>query len=84
MALSTQTPYYESTSIFWGLWKKKIGVGTVVRQPMIPEHLGILYEEIPQRPLLQIQQPFGGYRVPILPRYPSNPLYTVQAVPVQP
>lgn len=84
IALSTQTPYYESTSVLWGLWKKKIGVGTVVRQPAIPEHLGVLYEDILQRQILRIRQPFGGYQIPILPRYQPDPLYTVQALPSQP
>jgi len=28
-ALSSQTPYYERTSIFWGLWKKQVGVSQV-------------------------------------------------------
>jgi len=46
MALSGQTPYYEWTSFFWGLRKKKVGVGAVVQQNPMATHLGIMYQDV--------------------------------------
>jgi hypothetical protein len=31
IAISNQAPYYHSSSFFWGLWKKKMGVGPGLR-----------------------------------------------------
>lgn len=47
LAISAHTPYYGSTSILWGLFKRKTGVGgaTRSRSPLIP-HLGIVYETV--------------------------------------
>ena len=49
MAIASQTPYYESTSVLWGLWKKKIAVGAIVQQPVVPVHLGVMYRDISHR-----------------------------------
>ncbi|MBZ5624062.1 MAG: hypothetical protein LAQ69_35990 [Acidobacteriia bacterium] len=35
MAIATQTPYYESTSLLFGLFQKKVGVGSVPRLDQI-------------------------------------------------
>jgi hypothetical protein len=47
LAISAHTPYYGSTSILWGLFKRKTGVGgaTRSRSPLIP-HLGMVYESV--------------------------------------
>jgi len=68
MAISTHTPYYEWTSYFWGLWKRKIGVGAVVQQPGAAQHLGGMYQDvrIPRQ-----------YYAPRIQEYQSAPVYTV-------
>ena len=75
MAISTRTPYYEWTSAFWGLWKKRIGVAAVVQQPVVPMHLGAMYQEIraPRQ-----------YQVPAFQQHQAAPVYTVQAAPEEP
>ena len=48
MAISSQAPYYRTSSIFWGLWKKKTGVGAGLRstdQP-IGVQLGTAYGQV--------------------------------------
>lgn len=47
MAIASQAPYYRTSSIFWGFWKKKIGVGAGLRaadQP-IGAQLGTAYSQ---------------------------------------
>jgi hypothetical protein len=47
LAISTHTPYYSSTSFFWGLLKRKAGVG-VAPQPrdVLAPHLGLVYDSV--------------------------------------
>ncbi len=46
-ALSTQTPYYEWTSMFWGLWRKKVGVGAMPRaEQVVAPSLGGFYQQV--------------------------------------
>jgi hypothetical protein len=47
LAISTHTPYYSSTSLFWGLLKRKAGVG-VAPQPrdVLAPHLGLVYDSV--------------------------------------
>ena len=46
-ALSSQTPYYEWTSVFWGLWKKKVGVGAMPRvEQVVAPSLGGFYQQV--------------------------------------
>lgn len=74
MAISTQTPYYEWTSYFWGLWKRKIGVGAVMQQPSVAQHLGGMYQDVraPRQ-----------YYAPRIQEYQPAPVYTVQTA-IQP
>jgi hypothetical protein len=47
MAISSQAPYYRTSSFFWGFWTKKTGVGTGTRtidQP-IAVQLGTAYSQ---------------------------------------
>jgi len=55
MAIANQAPYYRTSSIFWGFWKKKTGVGAgmrTVEQPMGVQ-LGTAYGQV------QIVNPAG-------------------------
>jgi hypothetical protein len=47
LAISAHTPYYRSTSVLWGIYKRKIGIGAATRSrsPLIP-HLGMVYESV--------------------------------------
>ena len=47
LAISAHAPYYRSTSVLWGLYKGKTGVGAATRahSPLIP-HLGMVYETV--------------------------------------
>jgi hypothetical protein len=46
-ALSSQTPYYEWTSVFWGLWKKRVGVGSAPRsEQVVAPSLGGFYRQV--------------------------------------
>lgn len=47
LAISTHTPYYSSTSFFWGLLRKKVGVGAAPqpRDVLVP-HLGLVYDSV--------------------------------------
>lgn len=47
LAISAHAPYYRSTSILWGLYQEKTGVGAATRapSPLIP-HLGTVYETV--------------------------------------
>jgi len=47
MAIASQAPYYRTSSIFWGFWKKKTGVGVGVRSDqMIGAQLGAAYGQV--------------------------------------
>lgn len=44
LALEGNTPYFESKSVLWGLWTKRIGVASQQSEESIaPQHLGALY-----------------------------------------
>ena len=46
-ALSTQTPYYEWRSIFFGLWKKQVGVGAAPRsEQVVTPSLGGYFNQV--------------------------------------
>ena len=46
-AMANHTPYYRSTSIFWGLIQTRIGVGAAPENQ--PTHLGMLYVPLAAR-----------------------------------
>jgi hypothetical protein len=73
MAISRQAPYYQWTSCFWGLWKKKIGIGAGPQQPDPASQLGVMYQEVraPRQ-----------YYVPLAQNQAAR-IYTLQT-PVQP
>jgi hypothetical protein len=43
LAIMENAPYYESKSVFFGLWKKKLGVGAPPPKESKSSHLGSLY-----------------------------------------
>jgi hypothetical protein len=44
IAISNQAPYYHSSSFFWGLWKKRMGVGPGLRrEPTAGAQLNAVY-----------------------------------------
>ena len=44
IAISNQAPYYHSSSFFWGLWKKRMGVGPGLRtEPATGAQLNAVY-----------------------------------------
>ena len=46
-AISSQTPYYKWTSIFWGLWKRRVGVGAMSRnEQVVAPSLGGFYQQV--------------------------------------
>ena len=46
-ALSTQTPYYEWTSMFWGLWKRRVGVGSAPHaEQVVAPPLGGFFKQV--------------------------------------
>ncbi len=47
LAISAHTPYYDSISLFWGFFKRKVGVGVApqVRDTLVP-HLGLVYGSV--------------------------------------
>ncbi|HEY2015777.1 MAG TPA: hypothetical protein VGH38_19880 [Bryobacteraceae bacterium] len=64
-ALSTQTPYYEWTSMFWGLWRKKVGVGSAPRaEQVVSPPLGGFYNQV-RKPMTSptpvMTQPANSY-----------------------
>lgn len=63
VAVATQTPYYKSTSIFFGIFKTRAGVGTPPATLIPPAalHLGMLHENVR---LPHAYLPIGG-----LPQY---------------
>ncbi len=69
MAISAGTPFYEWKSVFWGLWKKRVGVAPtpLVQQSPTP-HLGNLYQQtrpVPQQQYVRVGAPAG---------YPFEPM----------
>ncbi len=47
MAVSAGTPYYEWKSVFWGLWKKRVGVAPAPNpSPVATPHLGSLFQQV--------------------------------------
>jgi len=46
-ALTNQTPYYEWTSVFWGLWRKRVGVGSAPRsEQVVAPSLGGFFRQV--------------------------------------
>jgi hypothetical protein len=43
LAIMENTPYYETKSVFFGVWKKKVGVGAPPPKETKSSHLGSLY-----------------------------------------
>jgi hypothetical protein len=43
LAILQNAPYYESKSVFFGLWKRKVGVGAPPPKESRASHLGSLY-----------------------------------------
>jgi hypothetical protein len=43
LAIMENAPYYETKSVFFGLWKKKLGVGAPPPKESKSSHLGSLY-----------------------------------------
>lgn len=84
VAIASQTPYYESTSVFWGLWKKKISVGAIVQQPVVPVHLGVMYRDVSVQRIPAFPRYAGQDPAPLLPPYQATPLYNIQAAPFEP
>jgi hypothetical protein len=69
MAISAGTPFYEWKSVFWGLWKKRVGVApTAAPQQVVTPHQGNLYPQA--RPAPQQQY----VRVSAPPTYPYEPM----------
>jgi hypothetical protein len=67
-ALSSQTPYYEWKSMFWGLWKKQVGVGAVPHsEQVVAPTLGGYFN--------QVRMPMTS-PTPAAPQ-PQNPYYQV-------
>ncbi len=52
LALSSGTPFYEWKSVFWGLWRKRVGVAPspVAYQQIPTQHLGNLYRQVRPAP----------------------------------
>jgi hypothetical protein len=48
LAIASRTPYYESRSYLWGLFRKRVGVGVAAprTQDVILPHLGAFYERV--------------------------------------
>jgi hypothetical protein len=48
LAIASRTPYYESRSYVWGLFRKRVGVGIAAprTQDLILPHLGAFYERV--------------------------------------
>ena len=62
-AISSETPYYEWTSVFWGLWKRKVGVGGMPRtNQVVAPSLGGYYQQVrvpvPAPPPARSLQPY--------------------------
>jgi hypothetical protein len=58
LAISTHTPYYSSMSFFWGLLRKKVGVGAAPQpRDVLAPHLGLVYDSVLSPRVLPI-----GYR----------------------
>jgi hypothetical protein len=72
MAIADRTPYYQSTSHFFGLWKTKIevGPGPEIVDPIAP-HLGVLFDNVRlPRPYIPIGGAAQDYlSFPIAPQY---------------
>ena len=51
LAIMQNAPYYETKSVFFGLWKKKVGVATVPLKETSASHLGSLYAQQKYLPL---------------------------------
>ena len=72
MAIADGTPYYQSTSRFFGLWNTKIEVGSghEAVDPITP-HLGVLFDNVRvPRPYLPIGGAGQDYlSLPIAPQY---------------
>ena len=43
LAIMENAPYYETKSVFFGMWKKKVGVGAPPPKETKSSHLGTLY-----------------------------------------
>jgi len=55
MAIATRTPYYGQTSVLWGLFRRKIGVGVAPQtRETLGAHLGLVYGAVlsPSGPIL--------------------------------
>ena len=77
LAISRQTQYYQWTSCFWGLWKKRIGVGAAAHQPAAASHLGGMYQEVKAR---QYYVPLSQQNQASQPQpSPAAPVFTVPA-----
>ena len=76
-AISRQTQYYQWTSCFWGLWKKRIGVGATAQQPAAASHLGGMYQDVRAR---QYYVPLSQQNQASQPQpSPAAPVFTVPA-----
>lgn len=60
LAIMESAPYYETKSVFFGVWKKQVGVGAPPRKESKSSHLGSLYVQ-------QKYLPIGGE--PVLAQY---------------
>jgi hypothetical protein len=65
MAVQSGTPFYEWKSMFWGLWRKRVGVAPTMSTQMATQHLGPLYARPQQQQLVRAStyQPITYYMV---------------------
>ena len=56
LAIMENAPYYESKSVFFGAWKKKVGVGAPPPKETNSSHLGSLYVQQKYLPVGQTVQ----------------------------
>lgn len=46
LAVQSGTPYYEWKSLFWGLWRKRVGIAATPARPGVQQRLDPVYREM--------------------------------------